>query len=87
MNLKNIFVLGLNDFNLGELKTIDKAENYNFIRVFNKQDLQEKSDKPDLKTFLEKPREEIWGFGGAVDGIIGFFDFPVENFLNPHRLG
>lgn len=41
MDTKNIFVIGLNDFNLGELKTIDKAENYNFIRVFNKQDLRQ----------------------------------------------
>jgi len=77
MSEKNIFVIGMNDFNLGELKTIEKAEDYNFIRVFNKQDLQEKNEKPDLKKFLEKAREEIRGFEGDVDGIIGFFDFPV----------
>ncbi len=77
MERKNIFVIGLNDFNLGELKSIDQAEKYNFIRVFNKKELQEKYDKPDLESFLEKAREEITDFGGDVDGIIGFFDFPV----------
>lgn len=77
MNKKNIFVVGLNDFNLGELKSIDEAEKYNFIRIFNKKELQEKQDKPDPEKFLSKAREEIKGFGGDIDGIIGFFDFPV----------
>lgn len=77
MDSKNIFVIGLNDFNLGELKSIDEAEKYNFIRVFNKKELQVKYEKPDLEMFLDKAREEITGFGGDIDGIIGFFDFPV----------
>ncbi|MFW5819698.1 MAG: hypothetical protein ACOCWA_00300 [Bacteroidota bacterium] len=66
---KNIFVIGLNDFNLGEIKSIDEAEKYNFIRIFNKREIQVKYDKPDLEMFLNKAREEINGFGGEVDGI------------------
>ncbi|MGM0934635.1 MAG: ATP-grasp domain-containing protein [Bacteroidota bacterium] len=77
MEKKNIFVIGLDEFNRGELNSIRKAVQYNFISLFHPSDLQPKSGIPDIEKYIREAEAQLDKFQGSVDGIIGFFDFPI----------
>lgn len=77
MEKKNIFVVGLNQFNLGELNSISDAEKYNFIPLLRLKDLMPKAGKPDIVKLIKEAKDQLDNFEGSIDGIIGFFDFPV----------
>lgn len=77
MEKKNIFVVGLDEFNLGELNSIRKAEKYEFISLFRPSDLQQKSGKPDIEKYISQAKDQLDNFEGSIDGIIGFYDFPI----------
>ena len=77
MKKKNIFVIGYNEFNLGELRAIKRAEEYNFIPVLPISEAQQIGVKSDVEALLDKCRKAIDGFDGNVDAIIGFYDFPI----------
>lgn len=77
MEKKNIFVVGLDEFNLGELNSIRKAEKYEFISLFHTSDLKQKSGKPDIEKYISQAKDQLDNFEGSIDGIIGFYDFPV----------
>ena len=77
MKKKNIFVVGLNEFNLGELQSIDQADNYNFISLFDSEEVMQQGVKPDIKRFIKEGKEKLDQFDGKIDGIISYFDFPV----------
>ena len=49
---KNIFVIGLNEFNRGELESIEGADQYNFIPLFHTDELMKRDIKPDLESFI-----------------------------------
>ena len=77
MDKKNIFVVGLNEFNRGELESIDQAEKYNFISLFHSDEVMQQGVKPDIEKFINEAKEKLDNFEGSIDGIISFFDFPV----------
>ncbi|MBA1147692.1 ATP-grasp domain-containing protein [Ectothiorhodospiraceae bacterium WFHF3C12] len=74
---KNIFVVGLNDFNLGRLQSIRNAENYDFLQLLDAGDVLEQ-EQYDIDGILEKSRRQLNGFPGHVDGLIHYIDFPVS---------
>ena len=77
MPKKNIFIVGSDEFNQKELKTIDRAHKYEFIPLLQKEEANPKNDKPDIEALLDKARERLDNFEGNIDGIICFFDFPA----------
>ena len=77
MSKKNIFIVGIDDFNLGELKAIDTVDQYNFHSLGDYQDMQQKGKQSDVKAILEKARNILNNFEGSIDGIIGYYDFPI----------
>ncbi len=77
MTKKNIFIIGSNDFNNTELKTIENAESYNFIPIFEQEEVQKESAAQDVHVIMQKARQAIEDTEGSPDAIIGFFDFPV----------
>jgi len=74
---KNIFVVGLNDFNLGRLQSIRNAENYDFLQLLEAGDVLEQ-EHYDVDGILDKARHQLAGFPGHVDGLIHYIDFPVS---------
>ncbi len=74
---KNVFVVGLNDFNLGRLQSIRNAENYNFLKLLDVEDVLEQENY-DIDRILEKARSQLLAFPGPVDGLIHYIDFPVS---------
>ena len=74
---RNIFVIGLNEFNLHELQSIRNAENYEFLRLLDPEDVLERNDY-DLEELIEKARKQLANFSGAPDALIYYIDFPVS---------
>ncbi len=74
---KNVFVVNLNEFNLGRLQSIRNADNYNFLKLLDGSDVLEQ-EHYDIDHILSKSREELEQYPGAVDGLIHYIDFPVS---------
>lgn len=77
MKKKNIFIVGADEFNLHELSTINHAEKYNFITLLAEEEIHRQDVKPDVRPLIAKAKRKLDNFQGSIDGIIGFFDFPV----------
>ncbi len=73
---KNIFIFGIDDYNLEELKSIEQAEKYNFIPLFEASDMMIllKGDQIDYDNLIQRAKKKIDQFNGSVDAVIGFFD-------------
>lgn len=77
---RNVFVIGLNDFNLHELQSIRNAENYEFLRLLDPEDVLERSEYP-LDELLDKARKQLSRFPGAPDALVHYIDFPVSTMV------
>lgn len=75
--MKNIFVIGLNDFNLEKLQNIRHAGEYRFHPLLTLEDVLEQEEY-DIQGILSKAESQLKGFSGSVDGIIHYIDFPVS---------
>lgn len=73
---KNVFVIGLEDFNLHFLKTVRHSERYNFHCLLSVEEIV-RSDHFDMPALLEKAERILSGFPGSIDAIVGYWDFPT----------
>lgn len=80
MKPKNIFVLGTDDFNLIKLKSLRKAENFQFHRLLDYQDIRGSTHYP-VHDLLERAEAQLKAFDGPIAGLIGFYDFPVTDMI------
>jgi len=78
---KNIFVIGLDDFNRALLKTIDGAEQYTFHTLLENAEIEE-PEVYRVKESLEKALAQLRNFPGSIDAIVGYIDMPV-GFMVP----
>ncbi|RDD60439.1 ATP-grasp domain-containing protein [Ferruginivarius sediminum] len=76
----NVFVMGLNDFNLAKLQRIHGAEDINFHGVIDPAAVYD-TEEFDIPAMLREAEDRIAGFDGKVDAIIGYMDFPVSTML------
>lgn len=74
---KNVFVVGLNEFNQARLRSIRNAENYNFVKLLDTRYVLEQ-EHYHIDTLLNRARSELDAYPGAVDGLIHYIDFPVS---------
>ena len=77
---KNIFVVGLDDFNLRMIRSLKNGENYNIHGLLDIQRLID-SGKYRLYDMLELADSELRKFNGSIDGIVGYTDFPVSTIV------
>jgi len=77
---KNIFVIGLDDFNLRMIRSVRNAENYNIYGLLDIHMLID-SGKYRLVDMLEMADAELSLFDGPVDAIVGYTDFPVSTIV------
>lgn len=77
---KNIFVIGLDDFNFSILKKVRGSENYRFHRLFDVKELQG-PDAWRIDDALAKCEEDLRRFPSSIDAIIGYWDFPVTDMV------
>jgi hypothetical protein len=81
---KNVFIMGLNDFNLRLLQGIPGAEHYEYHGLLAPEDVLETYDFP-IPDMLRRAEAQLEGFqaanGGSIDAIAGYMDFPVSTML------
>jgi len=75
-NKKNIFVLGLDDYNLSILNRIKRQDDYEFHGLLDRKEIL---DGPyfDIEDLLKKARKQLNNFTGSIDAIVGYWDFPA----------
>lgn len=76
----NIFVVGLDDFHLGQLKTLPGAGDYWFHPLFTHRQIKEADHFP-VSELLDEGVAQLKAFPGRVDAVIGYWDFPVSTVL------
>lgn len=76
---KHIYVIGLDDLNLEEMKTVHNAGDYEFHGVIPYHDIVHPPEYR-MKEMLDGARETLRN-GPAPDAIIGHWDFPTTSFL------
>lgn len=74
---KNIFVIGLDDHNRAELRTLRGAESIQFHSLLPVEEVKQ-TDRHAMDTLMGKAEAQLDAFDGSIDAIIGFWDFPVS---------
>ena len=78
--VRNVFVLGLDDHNHALLRRLPDADRYHFHPLLTIDELQHGDDIP-VAELLDKAERQLDSFDGTVDAIIGFWDFPVTTMV------
>lgn len=74
---KNIFVVGLDDFNHQELKTLHQSNEFKFHPLLRFDEL-EQAEGGSFDALMQQATKQLDAFDGSIDGIIAFWDFPAE---------
>ena len=74
---KNVFIIGLDDFNLQMLQSLKHADECNFIGLLDIHALID-SGRYRLADMLAEAEQELQSFDGPIDAIVGYTDFPVS---------
>ncbi|WP_329286837.1 ATP-grasp domain-containing protein [Streptomyces sp. NBC_00691] len=77
--LKNIFVVGLDDANLPTLQAVPDADSYRFHRLLTIEELQE--GEVSVNHLLDRARSVLDAHDGSIDAIVGYWDFPVSTLV------
>jgi biotin carboxylase len=73
---RNVFVLGLDPFNLRLLERVRDAERYTFHPLLSHEDVAGAATF-DLDALLDEARGVLRRFPGQIDAIVGYWDFPT----------
>ncbi len=80
MTRSNVFVIGLNDFNLNMLKHLRGADRIEFHRLLDPALFYE-TEEFDIPGMIEQATARLEAFDGSIDAICGYMDFPVSTML------
>ncbi|WP_458524495.1 ATP-grasp domain-containing protein [Onishia taeanensis] len=78
--LKQVFVVGLNDFNRARLEQLPGAKGCEFHGIIPPEDVYD-TEVFDIADMLARAGDELEAFEGSIDAIIGYMDFPVSTML------
>ncbi len=76
MRKKNIFVVGLDPFNLRLLQAVRHAERYDFHGLLDYREIVS-ARRFDMERLLDKARGILRAFPEPIDAIVGYWDFPT----------
>lgn len=80
LDKKNVFVVGLNDFNLNMLRNLRGAEHMEFHQLLDPALFYE-TEEFDMPELIRQAEEQLRAFDGSIDAICGYMDFPVSTML------
>ncbi|MCG5495432.1 MULTISPECIES: ATP-grasp domain-containing protein [Ectothiorhodospira] len=75
MPKKNVFIIGLDDFNRDKLERLPQAEECEFHAALDISDIRN-VDQYDIKHLIDKATRTMEAFDGTVDAITSYYDFP-----------
>jgi hypothetical protein len=76
----HVFVLGADERNLGQLRAVPEAADCRFHVLADYEQVRGDEVFPALSV-LERARSVLDGWSGSIDGVLGWFDFPVSTLL------
>ncbi len=77
---KNVFVVGLNDYNAERLKRLRGVDDVVFHQLLTPAQVSETQDF-DIPAMLAEAEAKLDAFDGTIDAIVGYIDFPVSTML------
>lgn len=77
---KQVFVVGLDDFNLDLLQALPEAEEIEFHALYSAERVRGGPSYP-VRQLLHDARDRLRRFSGKVDAVVGYWDFPVSTSL------
>ena len=80
MTARNVFIIGLNDFNLVRLQRLRGAEHLAFHGVLDPAEVYDTEVFP-IADMLRRAEAQLRAFDGPIDAIAGYMDFPVSTML------
>jgi hypothetical protein len=75
MSKRNVFIIGLDDFNLAKLKRLHQAAECDFHGALDISDIRN-VDNYDMPALIDKAVANIEAVGGRVDAVASYYDFP-----------
>ncbi|MCG5514529.1 ATP-grasp domain-containing protein [Ectothiorhodospira sp. 9100] len=75
MPKKNVFIIGLDDFNRDKLERLPQAKECEFHAALDISDIRN-VDQYDIKFLIDKATRTMEAFGGTVDAVTSYYDFP-----------
>lgn len=77
--MKNVFVIGMKPFLKAMLESVEGARDYRFHELLSFEEAVEPPDlKIDLDALVDTAERRLDAFGGSIDAIIGYWDFPTS---------
>ncbi|PQO23484.1 D-alanine--D-alanine ligase [Rhodobacteraceae bacterium WD3A24] len=77
---RNVFVIGLNEFNHERLKRLRGVEDVEFHGLIAPERVSE-TQEFDIPAMLDEAEAQLNAFDGSIDAIVGYIDFPVSTML------
>ena len=77
---KNIFLIGLNEFNRAKLESLENSADYKFHSLLEYEEVVD-PEEYDIKELIGKAEKKLKDFDGSIDAIIGYMDFPVSTMV------
>ncbi|HJK93406.1 MAG TPA: ectoine synthase [Polyangiaceae bacterium LLY-WYZ-15_(1-7)] len=77
---RNVFIVGLDDYNLDKARAITLSSECDFHGLVDRDELIE-PESYDLPGLIDKSLETLRAFDGPIDAIITHWDFPVSTTL------
>lgn len=77
---KNVFVLGLDARNRELLRDLPHLSDVRFHELLSQEELAQ-DEQVSLRALLDLAEERLAAFGGTVDALVGYWDFPVSSMV------
>jgi hypothetical protein len=78
--MQHVFVVGLDEFHLRQLRTLPGADEIRFHPLFTRAEVKQQDSFP-VARLLDEGRRLLREFPERVDAVIGYWDFPVSTVL------
>ncbi len=75
MAKKNVFIIGLDEFNLKKLQRLPQADECEFYSALDISDIRN-IDEYDIQGLIDKATSKLENFNGSVDAVASYYDFP-----------
>ncbi|MFP3908981.1 MAG: acetyl-CoA carboxylase biotin carboxylase subunit family protein [Archaeoglobaceae archaeon] len=80
MSKKNVFVVGLDDFNLKKMKLTPEASDCEFHPALYISEIRE-IEQFDMATLVDTAVKRMEEFPGKIDAVVAYYDFPATDIL------
>lgn len=84
--MKNVFLLGLDDFNLPEVDSLRRVDNVKIHRLLDVEEVSRpRNGRLDFEAMRQQAEARLDSFDGSIDGIASHWDFPSSSLVGVLR--